>query len=154
MGMERVEEDTTGVGGKFISMESPGTGSSQVAVLEDTQTIIFFDVFINSWELSVSVEEIISEIFFEIPNVASCAALLVCLSETLALLKISYGSEIGVAGGPLGFALVHGLLEATLFQWSRQIDDYNQNNFQALSIIKERIYAVSQGSWASVSSPR
>ena len=77
---------------------------------------------------------------------ASCAALLVCLSKSLALLKISFGSETGVVGGPLGFSPVLGLLEATLFQWSHQIDDYNQNSVQALSIIKERIYVVSQGS--------
>ena len=61
--------------------------------------------------------------FLEIPNVASFAALLVCLSEALALLKISSGSETGVVGGPLGFSLVLGLLEATLFQWSSHIDD-------------------------------
>ena len=77
---------------------------------------------------------------------ASCAALLVCLSKALTLLKISSGSETSVAGGPLGFSLVLGLLEATLFQWSRQIDDYNQNSVQALSIIKARIYVISQGS--------
>ena len=51
--------------------------------------------------------------------------LLVCLSEALALLRISSGFETGVADGPLGFAQVLGLLEATLFQLSRQIDDYN-----------------------------
>ena len=60
----------------------------------------------------------IAEIFLEIPDVASFVALLVCLSKALALLKISSGSETGVAGGPLGFALVLGLLEGTLFQWS------------------------------------
>ena len=81
-------------------MESPGIGSSQEAVLEDAQTLEFSDVFINSRELSVSVEEIIAEIFLEIPNVASFAALLFCLSESLALLRISCGSETGVAGGP------------------------------------------------------
>ena len=73
--------------------------------------------------LYVSAEEIIAEIFLEILDVASCVALLVCLSEALALLRISSGSETGVAGGLLGFALVLGLLEATLFQWSHQIDD-------------------------------
>ena len=50
--------------------------------------------------LYVSVEEIIVEIFLEIPDVASFAALLVCLSEALALLRISYGSETGVPGRP------------------------------------------------------
>ena len=77
---------------------------------------------------------------------ASCVALLVCLSKVATLLKISSGSETGVAGSPLGFSLVLVLLEATLFQWSHQIDDYNQNNVQALSIIKARIYVISQGS--------
>ena len=77
---------------------------------------------------------------------ASCAALLVYLSKALDLLKIYSGSETGVAGDPLGFALVLGLLEATLVQWSFQIDDYNQNSVQALSIIKARIYVISQGS--------
>ena len=55
MGMERVEEGSTDVGsswegggGKIILVESPGIGSSQVAVLEDAQTLNFFDVFINS----------------------------------------------------------------------------------------------------------
>ena len=96
--------------------------------------------------LYVSAEEIIAEIFLEITDVASYAALLVCLSKALALLKISSGSETGVAGGPVGFALVLGLLEATLFQWSRQIDDYNQNSVQTLSIIKAWIYFLSQGS--------
>ena len=66
-------------------------------------------------------EEIIAEIF----DVASFVALLVYLSEALALLRISSGSETGVAGGPLGFSMVLGLLEDTLFQWSFQIDDYN-----------------------------
>ena len=96
--------------------------------------------------LYVSTEEIIVEAFLEIPNVASCAALLVCLSEALAVFKISSGSKSGVAGGPEGFSLVIGLLEATLFQWSRQIDDYNQNSVQDFSIIKARIYVISQGS--------
>ena len=48
MGMERVEEGTTDVGGKLIPVESPGIGSSQVAMLEDAQTLKFSDVFINS----------------------------------------------------------------------------------------------------------
>ena len=67
---------------------------------------------------------------------ASLAALEVYLSEALALLRIFSGSETCVAGGPLGFDLVVGLLEATLFQWSLQIDDYNQKSAQDLSIIK------------------
>ena len=46
---------------------------------------------------------------------------------------------------PLGFSLVLGLLEATLYKWSQQIDDYNHNKFQALSIIKAWIYVISQG---------
>ena len=127
--------------------------SSQATVLEDSSTLKFFDVFINSWDLYVSAEEIIEEILLEIPDVASCAALLVFLSEALALLWISSGSETCVTGGPLGFALVLGLLEDTLFQWSRHIDDYNQNSVQALSIIKVRIYVISQGRWVPVSSP-
>ena len=49
---------------------------------------------------------------------------------------------MGVASGPFGFDLVLGLLEATLYQWSHQIDDYNHNNVQSLSIIKEWIYVV------------
>ena len=81
--------------------------------------------------------------FLEIPDVASFVALMVFLSEALALLRISSRSETSVAGGPLGFALVLGLLEATLFQWSCEIDDYNQNSVQALSIIKARIYVIS-----------
>ena len=81
-------------------MESSGIGSSQAAVLEDAQTLEFSDVFINSRELSVSEEEIIAEIFLEIPNVDSFAALLVCLSEALALLRIYSRSETSVAGGP------------------------------------------------------
>ena len=70
MGMGRVEEGSTdiasnweGGGGKFIPVESPGIGSSQVVVLEDAQTLEFSDVFINSWELSVLAKEIIAEIF-------------------------------------------------------------------------------------------
>ena len=109
-------------------MESPGIGSSQATVLEDAQPLDFFDVSKKSWELRVSVEEIITERFGEIPDVAFCAVLLVCLSKAIAFLKISYGSETGVASGPFGFALVLGLLEATLYQWSFQIDDYNHNN--------------------------
>ena len=77
---------------------------------------------------------------------ASYAALLVCLSKSLALLKISSGFETGVTGGPFGFVLVLGLLEATLYQLSHQIDDYNQNSVQALPIIKARFYVISQGS--------
>ena len=94
-------------------------------MLEDTQPLDFSDVSKNSWELRFSAEEIIVEIFLEIPDVASYAALLVYLSEALDFLKISSGSKTGVPGGPLGFALVLGLLEATLFQWSLQIHDYN-----------------------------
>ena len=78
--------------------------------------------------MNVSVEEIIVEISLEIPDVAPLAALEVYLSESLALLRISSGSEAGVNGGPRGFSLVLGLLEATLFQWSHQIDDYNKNS--------------------------
>ena len=54
MGMERVEEGSTDIGssweggGKLIPVESPGIGSSQVAVLEDAQTLKCSDVFINS----------------------------------------------------------------------------------------------------------
>ena len=92
--------------------------SSQATVLEDAQTLKFYDAFKNSWELRVSVEEIITERFGEIPDVDFCVVLLVCLSKALAFLKISSGSETGVAGGPFGFALVFGLLEATLYQWS------------------------------------
>ena len=77
---------------------------------------------------------------------AFCAALLVYLNKALAFLKISSGSETSVAGGPFGFALVLGLLEATLYQWSRLIDDYNHYSSQALSIIKAWIYVISQGS--------
>ena len=77
---------------------------------------------------------------------AFCATLLVCLSKALYFLKISSGSETGIAGGPFGFDLVLGLLKATLYQWSHQIDDYNHNSVEALSIIKAWIYVVSQGS--------
>ena len=94
-------------------MESPGIGFSQATVLEDSQTLDFSDVCKNSWELRISAEEIIAERFLEIPNVAFCVALLVCLSKALA-----FRSETGVAGGPFGFSLVLGLLEATLYQWS------------------------------------
>ena len=62
--------------------------------------------------------------------------MLVCLSKALAFLKISFGPETGAVGDPLGFSLVLGLLESTLYQWSLQIDDYNHNNVQALYIIK------------------
>ena len=55
MGMERAEEGSIdagsnweGGGSKLIPVESPGIGSSQVAVLQDAQTLEFFDVFINS----------------------------------------------------------------------------------------------------------
>ena len=127
-------------------MESPRIGYSQAVVLEDAQALDFSDVSKNFWELKVSAEEISAKIFLEIPDVAFYVALLVCLSKSLAFLKISSGSETGVVGGPFGFALVFGLLEATLYQWSHQIDDYNRNNVQALSIIKAWIYVVSQGS--------
>ena len=120
--------------------------SSQAIVLEDAQTLYFSDVSKNFQELKVSVEEISAKIFLEIPDVAFCATLLVCLSKALDFLKISFGSETGVAGGPFGFALVLGLLEATLYQWSHHIDGYNCNNVQALSIIKAWIYVISQGS--------
>ena len=116
--------------------------SSQVTVLEDAQTLNFFDAFKNFQELRVLAEEIIAE-RFEIFDVTFCVALLVCLSKSLAFLKISSGSETGVAGGPFGFALVLGIIEATLYQWIHQIDDYNHNNFQALSIIKAWIYVIS-----------
>ena len=76
---------------------------SQVVVLEDPSTLKFSDA-------------------------APFVALEVFLSEALTLLRISSISETGVTGGPLGFSLVVGLLEATLFHWSRQIDDYNQNS--------------------------
>ena len=92
--------------------------SLQATVLEDAQTLKFSDVSKNSWELRVSAEEIIAERFGEIPDVAFCAVLLVYLSKALAFLKISFGSKTGVASGPLGFSLVLGLLEATLYQWS------------------------------------
>ena len=96
----------------------------------------------------------IAERFREIPYVGFCAALLFCLSKALFSLNISSGSETGAAGGPFGVTLVLGLLETTLYQWSPQIDYYNHNNVQSLSIIKAWIYVISQGSWASISSPR
>ena len=83
-------------------MESPGIGSSQATVLEDAQALDFSDVSKNLWELKISVEEITAKKSLEIPDVAFCAALLVCLSKSLDLLKIYFGSEIGVFGGPLG----------------------------------------------------
>ena len=151
--MGRVEEGNTyvgssceGGGGKLILVKSLGIGSSQAAVLEDAQTQDFSNVFKNFWELKFLAEEILAKRFLEIPDVAFCAALLVCLSKALAFLNISSGSKTGVAGGPFGFALVLGLLEATLYQWILQLDDYNRNNVQALSIIKAWIYGVSQGS--------
>ena len=115
-------------------------------MLEDSQPLDFFGVSKNFCELRVSAEEIIAKRFLEIPDVSFCAVLLVCLSKSLAFLKISFGSETGVAGGPFWFALVLGLLEVALYQWSHQIDDYNHNNVQYLSIIKAWIYVVSQGS--------
>ena len=126
-------------------MGSPGIGSSQAVVLEDAQALDFSDIKIF-WELRVLAEEISAKIFLEILGVAFCAALLVSLSKALAFLKISSRFETGVASGPFGFALVLGLLEATLYQWSLQIDDYNCNNVQAYSIIKAWIYVISQGS--------
>ena len=51
-------------------------------------------------------------------DVVVCVALLVYLSKALAFLKISSGSETSVTGGPFEFALVLGLVEATLYQWS------------------------------------
>ena len=86
-------------------------------MLEDSQALDFSNIQ-NCWELRVSAEEITIEIFLEIPDVAFCAALLVYLSKALAFFKISSGSEMSVAGGPFGFALVLGILEATLYQWS------------------------------------
>ena len=127
-------------------MDSPGIGSSQAVVLEDAQTLYFSDVSKNSWELRISAEEIIAEIFLEILDVAFCATLLVYHSKALALLKFYFGSETGVVSGPFGFSLVLGHLEATLYQWSLQIDDYNQNSVQALSIIKARFYVISEES--------
>ena len=59
------------------------------------------------------------------------------------LLMIFYGSATGVVGGPFGFAMVLGLLEAALYQLSRQIDDYNHNSVQTSSIIKACSYVVS-----------
>ena len=109
-------------GGILIPVESPGIGSSQAAVPEDAQALDFSDIK-NFWELRVSAEEITAERFLEIPNVVFYVALLVCLSKSLYFLKISSGSETGVAGGPFGFSLVLGLLEATFYQWNRQIDD-------------------------------
>ena len=96
-------------------MESSRIGSSQAAVLEDAQALAFSYISKNSWELTVSTKEKSAERFLEIPDVAFCATLLVCLSKSLTLLKISSGSEIGVASGPFGFALVLALLEATLY---------------------------------------
>ena len=99
-------------------MESPGIGSSQTVVLEDAQALDFSDVSKNFWELKVSAEEISAKRFLEITDVAFSVALLVYLSKALDFLKISSGSEMGVASGPFAFALVLGLLEATLYQWS------------------------------------
>ena len=41
-----------------------------------------------------------TEISLEMPDLAPLAALEVCLSKTLGLLRISSGSETGVTGGP------------------------------------------------------
>ena len=48
VGMERPERDTAGLGsGRFILVESPGIGSTQAAVLEDSSTLKNFDSIIN-----------------------------------------------------------------------------------------------------------
>ena len=88
MGMGRVVEGSTDEatclegGGILIPVESPGIGSSQAAVLEDAQPLDFSNVSKNSWELRVSAEEIIEEIFLEILDVAFCVVLLVYLSKS------------------------------------------------------------------------
>ena len=87
-------------------MESLGIGSSQAAVLEDAQPLDFSDVSKNSMELRVSEKEIIAERFGEIPDVYFFVVLLIYFSKALAFLKISSGSETGVAGGPFGFSLI------------------------------------------------
>ena len=75
MGMDRVVKGSTNQatywegGGILIPVESPGIGSSQVAVLEYAQPLDFSDVSKNSWELRVSAEEIIAERSLEIPDV-------------------------------------------------------------------------------------
>ena len=49
VGMEITEGDTASVGsGRFISVESPGIGSTQETVLEDSSTLKFYDSNINS----------------------------------------------------------------------------------------------------------
>ena len=55
VGMERAEEDAAGkggsrgsIGGRFTSVELPGTGSTQAKVLEDYPTFKFSDSIINS----------------------------------------------------------------------------------------------------------
>ena len=81
---------------------------SQAALLEDSSTLKKIYSLRNSQELDASVAEylngglfdITTEIPLEIPDVSPLASLEVCLSETLALLRISYGSKTGVIGGP------------------------------------------------------
>ena len=49
VGMDRIEGDTACVGsGIFISVESPRIGYTQEIVLEDSSTLKFSYVFINS----------------------------------------------------------------------------------------------------------
>ena len=50
------------------------------------------------------------------------------------LLMTFYGSATGVAGGLFGFTLVLGLLEATLYQWIRQIDDVGARTLLVLKV--------------------
>ena len=96
------------MGGRSTLVQFPGIGYTQAIVLEDSPTLKFSDSLINFRELDASVEEDLkgglfdttTEIPLEIPDVAPLAALQVCLSETLALLRISSGSEIGVTAGP------------------------------------------------------
>ena len=70
-------------------MKSLGIGSSQEAVLEDAQALDFSDVSKKFWELKVLAEEISAKRFLEIPDVAFCAALLVCLSKPLLTVCLS-----------------------------------------------------------------
>ena len=59
-----------------------------------------------------------------------------CLCKAFPLLMIFSGLGTGASSGPSFFTLVWALFRATSFQWSHQIDGYNLNDVQALSIIK------------------
>ena len=117
-----------------IASSIPVTIDLSLTIFEDEDSVLFKYDF---WDL-----ERILPFVFE-----------VWVGNDFPLLKICSGLETGATSELWGFALVLIFFGARMTLWSRQMINYNLMMFNLFPSSKLDL-VVSQGSWASISSPR